>query len=102
MPVVTGCSTGLGAALANQVLESNHRLVATARNPAALSYLSTSPDVLKLPLDVTSKTSVESAFSTAIERFGRIDYVVNNAGYGTFIEAEATPEEARQVFEINF
>lgn len=52
---------------------------------------------------MTSKESIKSAFATAVTKFGRVDYVVNNAGSGNFEEAESTPEhEARELFEINF
>jgi NAD(P)-dependent dehydrogenase (short-subunit alcohol dehydrogenase family) len=107
--IVTGCSTGIGAALAQRVLETpGHRIVATARNPSTLSFL---PDdgarVLKLALDVTSAEAVPAAFGAAIEAFGRIDVVVNNAGAILRADAEALFAEehvgiARDVFEINF
>ncbi|PVH75497.1 NAD(P)-binding protein, partial [Cadophora sp. DSE1049] len=103
--LVTGCSSGLGAALASHISKSpSHRLIATARNPSTLSYLpSNSPNILTLPLDVTSPSSISSAFSTGLTHFGRIDYVVNNAGYGIFAEAEGTEEDnARGIFETNF
>ncbi|KAK0103529.1 hypothetical protein ONS95_005550 [Cadophora gregata] len=103
--LITGCSTGLGAALCTLVAKSpNHRLIATARNPSSLTYLpSNSSDILTLALDVTSPSSISNVFSTAISHFGRIDYVVNNAGYGIFTEAEGTKEEeARSMFETNF
>ncbi|KAH6701434.1 hypothetical protein BKA61DRAFT_681637 [Leptodontidium sp. MPI-SDFR-AT-0119] len=78
--LVTGCSAGFGASLAKQIFESGHTIIATARNTSSLSYLPDSPRVLKLELDVTSIPSITTAFSTAIEKFGRIGVVINNAG----------------------
>ncbi|KAH7397777.1 short-chain dehydrogenase/reductase-like protein SDR [Cadophora sp. MPI-SDFR-AT-0126] len=103
--LITGCSSGLGASLCTLISQSrSHRLIATARNPSTLSYLpQKSPNILTLALDVTSPSSISTAFSTGLSHFGRIDYVVNNAGYGIFAEAEGTEEEdARGMFETNF
>lgn len=59
--------------------------------------------MLKLPLDVTSKGSIAVAFNSAVAKYQRVDYVVNNAGYGIFAEAEGTSDaEARDIFETNF
>jgi len=81
---ITGASTGFGRELAKQVLERGDRVVATARKPEQLASLTESaPDrCLALPLDVTKQDQVDSAVATAIERFGRVDVLVNNAGYG--------------------
>src|SRR3954447_20298539 len=82
---VTGCSSGIGQALATLIASKpSLRLIATARNPSTLSYLPDSPNILKLPLDVTFPTSVNNAFTTASTHFGpnfHLDVVVNNAGY---------------------
>lgn len=86
-----------------EAVQAGHRIVATARNTASLSYLPDTDDTLKQSLNVESKESIISAFSAALVKFGRVDYVVNNAGSGNFEEAESTPErEARDMFEINF
>ncbi|KAM0209980.1 hypothetical protein ACHAQI_006092 [Fusarium lateritium] len=62
-----------------------------------------SPNVLKLQLDITSQPAINTAITTALERFGRIDVLVNNAGHGLIGEAEATTNvQARNVFETDF
>jgi len=100
---VTGCSSGLGKALAIHIAKSGHRLVATARKPSALAFLEDSERILKLQLDVTSPTDVANAFRTAADKFGRVDVVVNNAGYGLYGDTEATSDElARKQMDTNF
>ncbi|PRY14049.1 oxidoreductase [Kineococcus rhizosphaerae] len=81
---ITGCSTGLGRALALAVLERGHSAVVTARDASRVEDIAqTAPDrALALSLDVTSPTQVAEAVARAEERFGGIDVVVNNAGYG--------------------
>ncbi|KFZ12105.1 hypothetical protein V501_04380 [Pseudogymnoascus sp. VKM F-4519 (FW-2642)] len=101
--LVSGCSSGIGAALSAQILESGHCVVATARNLATLSDLPDTPSILTLQLDITSRLSIEAAFAKAITRFGHVDIVVNNAGYGILGDAEGiTEEEARAIFETNY
>ncbi|KAK2757577.1 hypothetical protein FQN54_004546 [Arachnomyces sp. PD_36] len=101
--LITGCSSGLGIALARKVLSNGYRVVVTARNPSSIPSLPDTNTLLKQPLDVTSKSSIKSAFAAALATFGRVDCVINNAGWGNFEEAEATPEdEARGLFEVNF
>ncbi|KFY81071.1 hypothetical protein V499_00144 [Pseudogymnoascus sp. VKM F-103] len=101
--LVSGCSSGIGAALSAQILESGHCVVATARNLATLSDLPDTPSILTLQLDITSRLSIEAAFVQAITRFGHVDIVVNNAGYGILGDAEGiTEEEARAIFETNY
>lgn len=85
----------------------NQRLIATARNTSDLSYLSDSnPSILKLPLDVTSPTSVNDAFTAASKHFGEsfhLDIVINNAGYSLSGDTEsATEEEAHLEVETLF
>jgi NAD(P)-dependent dehydrogenase (short-subunit alcohol dehydrogenase family) len=100
---VTGCSSGIGQALATHIHSAGHNIVATARNVGALSYLPDGPEVLKLALDVCSQASIDTAFEAIIKRFGRLDVVINNAGYESEGEAEGFPEEvARKQFETNF
>ena len=101
--LVTGCSSGLGAALANQISKAGYRLVATARKTSTLGYLEESPKILKLKLDVTSPPEIASVVAAAVEKFGRIDVVINNAGYGLGGEFEATTDaDARRLVETNF
>lgn len=90
--LITGSSRGLGRALANAVLEAGDKLVATARDPAQLADLveAYGPRVVALPLDVTDEAAAETAVKTAVETFGRLDVLVNNAGYGNVAPIEDT------------
>jgi NAD(P)-dependent dehydrogenase (short-subunit alcohol dehydrogenase family) len=81
--LITGCSSGFGRAIAEAALARGDRVVATARRPeAALADLA-GDDVAIVPLDVTRQDQVDAAVQSAIDRFGRIDVLVNNAGYGS-------------------
>lgn len=101
--LVTGCSTGLGQAIATHVNNAGHSIVATARSVKSLTYLPDSSRVLKLSLDVTSKDSIVSAFEAATKHFGRLDVVINNAGFGSMGELEGYPEDvARLSMETMF
>jgi NAD(P)-dependent dehydrogenase (short-subunit alcohol dehydrogenase family) len=101
---ITGTSKGFGRIWAQAALERGDRVVATARNIDTLSELveQYSDNVLALALDVTDKAAVDTAVATGFDHFGRLDVVVNNAGYGQFgaIE-ELTEQEARDQFETN-
>ncbi|KAI0512850.1 retinol dehydrogenase 8 [Xylaria bambusicola] len=103
--LITGCSSGIGAGLAARLAKQTmNRVVATARQVSALSYLEDdSQKVLKLALDVTSPAAIDEAFRKAVEHFGRVDVVVNNAGYTIMGDTEtSTPLEARTLFDTNF
>lgn len=103
MDLVTGCSSGIGEALAQYVAKTSNRVVATARNPASLSNIPDSSNVLKLPLDVTSIASIESALSATLSHFQRLDVVINNAGYALTGDTEAAGDaEARALMDTNF
>jgi NAD(P)-dependent dehydrogenase (short-subunit alcohol dehydrogenase family) len=102
--LITGASRGLGRALAEAVLGSGDELIATARNPDQLQ------DLKKLygnrigifPLDITDATAVEKVVEAGIDIFGRLDIVVNNAGFGNIGAIEDTSlEEFRSVIETN-
>lgn len=81
--LITGTSTGFGAHLVQEVLDRGDFAVATARKPDALSFKGTSShNYLAVKLDVTDSDDIQSAFAAALDKFGRIDVVVNNAGYG--------------------
>lgn len=103
---VTGASSGLGRAVVEHTLARGERVVATLRKPQALDDLISkypATQLLVLPLDVISPSAITSAFDAAIAKFGRIDIVYNNAGFGDLAEVEGTPiAAARSVFEVNF
>ena len=92
---ITGSSRGFGRALARAALEAGDRVAATARRPEQLDDLGSAyPDRLHaLALDVTDVTAAGAAISEARERFGRLDVIVNNAGYGLFGAAEEFTDE---------
>ncbi|MFE4837585.1 oxidoreductase [Arthrobacter sp. NPDC056691] len=102
--LITGCSTGLGRALAQAVLAHGHNAVVTARNVNAVKDVAAEfPDTaLALPLDVTDKEQISSAVQQAQSRFGSIDVLVNNAGYGYRAAVEeADDADIRQLFDTN-
>lgn len=102
---ITGASSGFGRAFAQHALAQGHNVVATARRPEALAALSESAPhhVLALALDVTRPDEAHAAVSAAIARFGRIDVLINNAGYGIVGAFEETPDsELREQMETNF
>ncbi|MBB3914057.1 oxidoreductase [Rhizobium fabae] len=90
--LITGSSRGLGRALAEAVLASGDNLVATARDPAQLADLFEryGGQVLALALDVTDEAAADAAVEAGVKRFGRIDVLVNNAGYGNVGSIEDT------------
>ena len=120
--LVTGSSSGVGKSMCELVLSKGDIVVATLRKPSMLHDLSSkysTGDLLVLPLDVTDPARIISVFNTAIQKFGRIDVVFNNAGIGEselviskrdvhysigcIGEFEGTPDHvARRLFEVNF
>ena len=101
---LTGASTGFGKLLAEQLLRSGHTVVATARNRAQLDHLTTQypATALTLTLDVTRSADIEAAVADTIARFGHIDVLVNNAGYGVAGAIEEVSEkEFMPMFETN-
>jgi NADP-dependent 3-hydroxy acid dehydrogenase YdfG len=102
---VTGASSGLGRAIAEAAREAGDCVVATARQPATLAdWAAGAPErCLVLPLDVTDSPQVADAVAAAVARFGRLDVVVNNAGYGLLGAVEECDEaQIRRCFETNF
>ncbi len=102
---ITGCSTGFGRALAEAVLAAGHKAAITARKPEQLAdFVERYPErALALPLDVTVRSQVNAAAQATLERFGQVDVIVNNAGYGYRAAVEeATPEEIDRLFATNF
>jgi NAD(P)-dependent dehydrogenase (short-subunit alcohol dehydrogenase family) len=103
--LITGSSRGLGLALTRAVLGRGDRVVATARRPQDLDALvKADPDrVRAVGLDVTDPAAARGAVQTAVEEFGRLDVVVNNAGYADSIPIEEMREEDfRAQIETNF
>lgn len=103
--LITGCSTGLGRALAEAVIAAGHNAVVTARDARAVADLAdAAPErVLAVALDVTEPAQVTSAVQRADERFGGVDVLVNNAGYGyRGAVEEGDDAEVRALFETHF
>jgi len=101
---ITGTSSGFGRAFAEYALAQGHRVVATARRPEALADLvAMAPErVLALALDVTAPKAPAAAIREAVQRFDRIDVLINNAGYGIVGALEETPDaELRALFDTN-
>lgn len=97
--LITGCSTGIGHDLAQRLARANYTVIATARHQEKLSDL---PVALQLPLDVTNPTAVASATQEVVRRFGRIDVLVNNAGYAVRGAVEdLSVEQVQQMFDVN-
>jgi NAD(P)-dependent dehydrogenase (short-subunit alcohol dehydrogenase family) len=78
--LITGCSSGIGQLTAELFAARGWSVAATARRPEEISL----DNVAALRLDVTDEASIASAVATTVERFGTIDVLVNNAGYGLF------------------
>ncbi|CQD09714.1 short chain dehydrogenase [Mycobacterium lentiflavum] len=103
--LITGCSTGLGRALAEAVIETGHHAVVTARDAAKVADLADiAPErVLPVALDVTKQGQIDAAVRQARERFGGVDVLVNNAGYGYRAAVEeGDDDEVRTLFETHF
>jgi NAD(P)-dependent dehydrogenase (short-subunit alcohol dehydrogenase family) len=101
--LVTGAGRGMGTDIARAALDAGHAVVATGRNPDRVTAaLGVHEDLLAVALDVTDPTSVQAAVDAAVQRFGRIDVLVNNAGnfYAGFFE-EITPEDFRAQIDTN-
>lgn len=97
--LITGCSTGIGQALAAHLTAAGWRVAATARRPDTLAG---TPAELKLALDVERPESVEQAVAATLKAFGRIDALINNAGFGQFgALEEVEPALLDRVFAVN-
>jgi NAD(P)-dependent dehydrogenase (short-subunit alcohol dehydrogenase family) len=101
--LVTGAGRGMGTDIARAALDAGHAVVATGRNPDRVAEaLGAHEDLLTVALDVTDPASIQAAVDAAVERFGRIDVLVNNAGnfYAGFFE-ELPPEDFRAQIDTN-
>jgi len=101
---ITGSSKGLGKSLTEEILRNGDNVVATARNPEQLNELAKNyPDqILILALDVSNAAQITLAVQTAITHFGRIDVLVNNAGFGITGAAEAfTEDQVKSQLDVN-
>ena len=97
--LITGCSTGIGRDLAQRLTQAGYTVVATARRAEDLNDL---PAALKLSLDVTRPDSIDAAVAYTLQQFGRIDVLVNNAGYALRGALEEVPDEqVQQMFDVN-
>ena len=97
--LITGCSTGIGRDLAGRLTLAGCSVVATARTAETLQDL---PVALRLHLDVSQLDSVNQAVICTIQEFGRVDVLVNNAGYALRAALEETSDEqVQQMFDVN-
>lgn len=101
---VTGSSSGFGRLFVEKALSEGWRVVATARNPSALDDLAEryGEKLLPLALDLTDQATIESAVKMAEEKFGSVDILINNAGYGYLAAVEEGEEpDIRALFDVN-
>jgi NAD(P)-dependent dehydrogenase (short-subunit alcohol dehydrogenase family) len=103
--LITGCSTGIGRAIAEHVLSIGDAVAVTARDPAKVRDIADAfrDRAITLPLDVTDPASIDKAVAATIDAFGKIDILINNAGYGYVASIEEGDEaEVKAMFETNF
>jgi NAD(P)-dependent dehydrogenase (short-subunit alcohol dehydrogenase family) len=101
---ITGASRGLGHEITRTALAAGHQVVATARKAEAVRerFPDAGDALLAVPLDVTDTDSIQAAVEAAVDRFGRVDVLVNNAGTGLLAAVEESDDAAvRQLFETN-
>ncbi len=102
---ITGASSGFGKAFAQYAVSQGYKVVATARRQEKLEQLAkAAPEqILPISMDVTKRAEIKNAVQKAIEKYGKIDVLINNAGYGIVGALEETPEkELRSQMETNF
>ncbi len=100
---ITGASRGFGALVTAEALAAGDAVVATARDPATIARrFGDHPNLLAVKLDVTDERQAQDAVRAAVKRFGRIDVLLNNAGFGLLAAVEeASDGETRRVFDTN-
>lgn len=100
--LITGASSGIGKATAKHFHAQGWNVIATMRSPEQETELKDSEQMLLTRLDVTDGTSIETAVKEGIEKFGQIDVLLNNAGYGAYGPLEAFPmDSVRRQFDTN-
>jgi NAD(P)-dependent dehydrogenase (short-subunit alcohol dehydrogenase family) len=100
--LITGASSGIGKATARHFQSKGWNVIATMRTPALETELTGLDRVLVTRLDVLDTTSITTAVETGLARFGKIDVLLNNAGYGAYGPLEATPlDKVRRQFDVN-
>ncbi len=100
--LITGASSGFGKAAAKLFHTNDWNVIATMRSPKKETELSALSNVFISKLDVTDKLSIQNTVAAGIEKFGKIDVLVNNAGYGALGALEtATEEQVKQQFDVN-
>src|ERR1700761_2653364 len=100
--LITGASSGFGKAAVKLFHTNDWNVIATMRSPEKETELSKLSNVFISKLDVTDKASIKTSVAAGIERFGKIDVLVNNAGYGAMGALEAsTEEQVKQQFDVN-
>lgn len=101
--LITGCSSGIGRMTAKLFQEKGWNVSATVRsNPEGDDELNALDNMLVTALDVTDEETIKASVARTVGRFGKIDVLLNNAGYGSYGILEATPEEAmRKQFDVN-
>ncbi len=107
--IITGGSSGIGLATAEAMLRKDYAVILAARDVERLARAEQQckqigiGEVITLPTDVACRDQVESLVQHAVDRFGRLDVMVNNAGRGLFARVHETPEQdLRNLFEVNF
>ncbi|WP_433811601.1 SDR family NAD(P)-dependent oxidoreductase [Flavobacterium johnsoniae] len=101
---ITGASKGMGLSVTKELLSKGHRVAATSRTVNVFNQFEKYGDrFLALKVDLKNEQSIESSFNKTIQKFGKVDVIVNNAGYGLggALE-ELTSEEMNENFEVNF
>jgi NADP-dependent 3-hydroxy acid dehydrogenase YdfG len=101
--LITGASSGFGKVAAKLFHNNGWNVIATMRSPEKETELSAFSNVLISKLDVTMKSTIQNSVKEGIEKFGKIDVLVNNAGYGALGALEAaTEEQMKKQFDVNF
>ncbi len=100
--LITGASKGIGRAIAKIFIEKGWNVIATMRNPKIETELTKFDNVLVNELDITKPDTIERAIHEGIQKFGKIDVLVNNAAFGQYGLFEAvTPEQVEEQYRVN-